>query len=444
MKFFVERTAALAVIVAIGANGQIAQAQQDVGNAYYQKSSTSNSASDSFDEVTASYCDSGGYGNGGYGGCSGCDGGCSDCSGGGCCLGGGGCGSGCGNDCGGGCSGGNGCSGGGCDLLGGCDSGGGGQLFFGVEYIYARANFSEAIAYLVQDTSQQGLAIDTFHSLDFEYESSYNFYGGYRLNCCGEEIRFNFTRMNSSASAVAPANALLPFEVAIPPGGQGFINANVDLSSYDIGYAKTIPLGSPLGGCDTGCGDCCDDGCGDGCSGCAPQCPAWDITWTGGVRFAQVDWGRSYLASGGGGAPGGANASSRMNFEGAGARFGLEGRRYLGRSGMFSIFLRGDISLLVGNVDIQTQRNVPQTGGADIVNIQTFSARNIIPVTEIRGGITGHLSRNTLFSAGYFLSAWHDLGFRDQFDFPVFLETEYDDANILGFDGLFVRIETAF
>ena len=43
------------------------------------------------------------------------------------------------------------------------------------------------------------------------------------------------------------------------------------------------------------------------------------------------------------------------------------------------------------------------------------------------------------------LSAWHDLGFRDE---PVRANVQdinsYDDANILGFDGYYVRCEWAF
>ena len=58
---------------------------------------------------------------------------------------------------------------------------------------------------------------------------------------------------------------------------------------------------------------------------------------------------------------------------------------------------------------------------------------------------------HSTFSAGYMLSAWHDLGFRDE---PVLgrqalnpvdvLVSHYDDANILGFDGFFARVEFAY
>ena len=46
------------------------------------------------------------------------------------------------------------------------------------------------------------------------------------------------------------------------------------------------------------------------------------------------------------------------------------------------------------------------------------STRQIIPVTEIETGLTGHVTCNTSITTGYMFSAWHDLGFRDEFNFP--------------------------
>ena len=80
---------------------------------------------------------------------------------------------GCCDSCGGyGCDGGC-CSRGGmgCDLFGWCCPPG--RYYFTADYIYARANFSPSISFLEQidDQIEQGVGIDTFHSLDFAYES---------------------------------------------------------------------------------------------------------------------------------------------------------------------------------------------------------------------------------------------------------------------------------
>jgi hypothetical protein len=316
-----------------------------------------------------------------------------------------------------------------------------GRYFITADYLYVRANFSEATAFLDQtDDTVQGLGTDEFHELDFKYESSYRFGGGYRTCNCNEEVRFMFTRLSSTADDIAPQGSFVPYEVGAPPGGQTFVHADVDVKSYDLEFAKTIPLGGGGGcGCDDPCG--CGDACGSSCG-----CPAWDVTWSGGFRFADVDWNRTYTAvdeeefiT--------TEAVSEMNFRGGGLRVGLEGRRYFFDNGCMSVYLKGDISLLLGDVRMTAARiaDDPTTPtDVDTLNFQTFRTRQIIPVTELEAGLTGHITCNTSVTTGYLFSAWHDLGFRDEFNFPTLMETRYDDANILGFDGFFARLEVAY
>jgi hypothetical protein len=310
------------------------------------------------------------------------------------------------------------------------------RWYFIGDYLYVRASFSEAIAYLEQDDNLPN-PTDTFHELNFQHESSYRLGGGVKLGCCDEEIRFMFTRLSSYAQDFAPNGVTVPYEAGNEGGGT-VINADVDVKSFDLDYRKTIPLGGPAC-CE--CSDCCDPcgdpcGCSDAC--CEPVCPAWDLTFSGGVRFADVNWYRNYngldedFESA-------RNATSTLSFDGGGPRFGLEGRRYFGQQRWCSAYVKGDISLLLGQMHQQIQR-IDQN---QFVTTQTAQGRRIIPVTEIEAGITTQLTRTAFISAGYLFSAWHDLGFRDQFDFAsvTLLEDQYDDANILGFDGFFARVE---
>jgi hypothetical protein len=325
----------------------------------------------------------------------------------------------------------------GCDLFGWvCPPG---RYYVTADYLYARANFSSAISFLEQDDdTNQGVGIDTFHELDFAYESSYRVGGGYRLCNCGEEIRFLFTRLSSTANDTAPFGSFLPYGVTAEPGGETRIHADVDVKSYDLDFAKTIQLGGQSG-CE--CGDPCGGyGCGDAC-GCG--CPAWDITWSGGFRFADVSWNRTYNAVNDNFETT-TDAVSVMQFRGGGLKMGLEGRRYFCGNGCFSVYLKGDISLLLGDVDLAARRRSFDDSELQTLNTQTFSTRQIIPVTEIETGLTGHITCNTSITTGYLFSAWHDLGFRDEFTFPTLMETSYDDANILGFDGFFARLEVAY
>jgi hypothetical protein len=332
--------------------------------------------------------------------------------------------------CGSGMSGG---SGGWCGLCGN-----GGQFFFTADYLNVRASFSQATAKVIEDLNT---GTDTFVPLDFNFESSYRFGGGYRLCCCGEEIRFLFTRMTSSASDTAVNGNLVPLEASPPPGGTTFINADVDAKSYDVEWAKTIPLG---GCCCNSCGDTCQTGCGNAC--CRPCCPAWDITWSGGFRWGDVTWDRNFDAQD-------ANsftvtdARADMSFRGGGLRTGLEGRRYFGKDGWFSLYGKGNISLLLGDVDVNVRRavNDPSVQVNPVtVNTQTFTTRQIIPVTELEAGVTGQVTCHAAITAGYLYAAWHDLGFRDEDTLNTLLPVHYDDANILGFDGFFARVEFAY
>src|SRR5688572_488327 len=88
-----------------------------------------------------------------------------------------------------------------------CESGRGGmlgslcggrnlQFIAGAEYIYAQATFSEALAFVEQDTVAGG---ETFHQLDFDNDNSYSVFGGVYAPDCGGAVIFDYTRLTSSA-----------------------------------------------------------------------------------------------------------------------------------------------------------------------------------------------------------------------------------------------------
>jgi Legionella pneumophila major outer membrane protein precursor len=329
------------------------------------------------------------------------------------------------------------CSTGGC-----CDEGGMGgmvgrlsggrnvQLIAGAEYIYAQATFSDALAYVEQDTVAGG---ETFHQLDFDHESSYSFYGGAYLPDCGGAVIFDYTRMTSSADFAVNDSAFVNIFGAFEMNGDIEGDADVELNSYDVSFSKTIPLGCLLGG--AGCGDCCDDACAGGCGTGCGWCPAWDITWSGGVRFADVGWDYRVAELNSN-----QSTTSSLDFDGFGGRVGLMGRRYIGKRGLFSIYGKGDWSLLFGEVDL----NLVQSDLAGDAFIRT-SNDITVPVTEIELGASSHLGQHATLSAGYFWSAWHDLGMSPTTELNGLTAiSHYDDANILGWNGFFARAEVAF
>jgi hypothetical protein len=171
------------------------------------------------------------------------------------------------------------------------------------------------------------------------------------------------------------------------------------------------------------------------------MCPLWDITFSAGVRYAEADWERSWTSFNTDEQEIG-SAEGTMDFQGVGAKVGIEGRRYFFKSGWLSAYAKGDLSLLWGELEFETL----QQDQLDLPTEITVSneSRQIIPVTELEAGVTAQVTCNSRFSGGYLLSAWHDLGYRDDFVNDITFPIVYDDANILGFHGWFVRAEIAY
>jgi len=333
----------------------------------------------------------------------------------------------------------------------GCDSGSCGCLgsnslldrpglfYVGAEYLQVRATFSESVAFLTQTqtvVNNTAVLTNTFTELEYDYEPSYRIYGGYRLCDCGGDIQFGYTNYDSSAAAIGTAQpgsvVIAPDRVtSLTPETSVITNSGVRAQSYDLAFSKTIPLGCPPSTC---CG--------------YRWYPAWDITWSAGIRYAEVDWNRDHAQVDTGAV--GNTSSTVLDFEGGGPRWGLEGRRYLGKKQHFDLFLKGDISLLLGNVGITNTRMAVVAGAPIAINTTIFNSTQIIPVLDIVVGGTAYLSDRLTVSGGYLFSAWHDLGMRDTFALlndpglqdPT--DITFDDANILGFDGFFVRTEFSF
>jgi hypothetical protein len=314
-----------------------------------------------------------------------------------------------------------------------------GECFITADYLYVRSSFSDSVGFAELD--QQGT--ESTHSitqLDFDYESSFRFGGGYRMCGCGDEIRFLYTRLESSAflQQESGGDLFVPFYGGLETGEQVFVHADVEVNSYELEYSKTIPLGGGGGGCGCGgCGSAC--GCGGGCG----SCPAWDVSWSGGFRAAEAEWNRAYVVLEDNNEVDGTAVSS-MDFEGAGLKVGLEGRRYFFCDGWLSMYAKGNLSLLYGRLHFDTV--LTQEGGTapDQIDRESTTSNQIIPVTELEAGLTGQVSCQCRISAGYLMSAWHDLGFRDEADLNTDRLVLYDDANILGFDGFFARLEYAY
>ncbi|MEN1679029.1 MAG: Lpg1974 family pore-forming outer membrane protein [Planctomycetota bacterium] len=311
------------------------------------------------------------------------------------------------------------------------------QIFFGAEYLSVRAGFSDATAFLEESLPTVGSPEIIYRQHNFDYGDSYRLYGGYRVPDCGCDVTFAYTNIDtggSFASGPQPADGsrlfTAPFEV-VTFGADDEITgtASVEINNYDLGIARAIPLGSPLG-----------VGCGCGVSACGCWCPAWDVVWTGGIRFADVGSQLAYASTINSSSTPGLERTglSSVDFQGVGLRTGLIGRRYFGKQGIASLFVRGDFSLLLGDVEyVATGSNFTR---------HSITTTQVVPVTEMEAGGTVFLTNRASISAGYMLAVWHDLGHRAMYDFgatTVQLEG-MDDANMMTLDGWFIRGEVAF
>jgi hypothetical protein len=96
----------------------------------------------------------------------------------------------------------------------------------------------------------------------------------------------------------------------------------------------------------------------------------------------------------------------------------------------------------LGELDAEQTLVVLNPGGPNIPEHLIDNHDRIIPVADIEIGGDYQLADNLRLSVGYLFQAWWDLGQFEQVSVTDFLPN--NNSNILGFDGLFARIEYCF
>lgn len=339
------------------------------------------------------------------------------------------------------------CSTGACDM--GCGPGhmmgGWGKSFFiGGEYLLLRPHFSDSTAFIRNDASQNGSNF-AFHEqsidFDYDYESQFRGYMGFRLDQCQSEIRFTFWNMNffTDAPSQAPVPAV-PAGQTIPPityvnnidtaasdpGDIMTADSALDLNVYDVDFSKRVTFNKVP--CNTGC-----------CGPCFVPCPGWDMEFTLGVRVADID--REYRSTVYD-VQGAQKSTGQIDakFVGAGPRLGIQGRRFFGSTGCWYAYGKGSGALLVGNWERNITRFTADTG-TTLLTTSNGGHTRTIPVTEIELGMAYQPNRWLNFSAGWLFQTWWDMG---AYEAASASFIPLDDGNILSFDGLTIRGELTF
>jgi hypothetical protein len=296
----------------------------------------------------------------------------------------------------------------------------------GAEYLYARPSFSDGMAFVESAFDGNDLT-QTRQAFDMDYQGSVRAFLGYRLCQCGGELMFTYTNLGGDTQVTTPwATATTIYtgqlEINAIAGERLASSAGVDLTTYDIDFAKRVYFGAGQAPCDSGC----------------DVCPHWDLFWSAGVRIAdiQMDYAstiRNDISE--------TTATSRsdISLNGAGPRLGVLGRRYFGAGGFCSLFVSGDASLLLSDFNVESRRYV--TGQAASTQVERTSVTRMVPVTEIEVGGACRVTPHGTLSAGYLFHAWYDMGTIQGIggNLPA-----HDTANILSFDGLFVRGEWVY
>ncbi len=332
----------------------------------------------------------------------------------------------------------------GCDDCSTCGPLQRGMWYGSVDYLLMRPRFSQGVAEvrrtLVTDSSTTptvSTLTDQAVEFAFPYQSGFRAALGYRLLDCGGDIQVSYWRMNATTQiSSGPAdtindNPFIAGQLKNNPGDGGFLfaEAGVTANIFDVDFAKCISLGGPQGDC-----DCC-------------YCPRWDLRWSAGARAADISRFDNNLTT----TPAGTTAPTdtittgiiNARFVGAGPRVGIQGRRYFGCNGFLSLYAKASQAILIGDYRMSRVKTTPgdqQTPTEVTAQYDRFS--RTIPVTDIEVGGSWQLAPFTYISVGYFFQCWWDLGQSESVIGTNF--GPLDTANILGFDGLFVRGELLF
>lgn len=310
----------------------------------------------------------------------------------------------------------------GCDAPG-CRAGRG--FFGGADFLLIRPHFSEAVAFARGAAGPASLNTSA-EPLDFDYDGSLRAFVGYRDGRGEGEIRFTYWNLQGDTAVGAGTPG--PGEFIVDPFGNLFgidptggaapfyqatgdsvaTRASVDLNIFDIDMATSVCL----------------------------QNPNWNLDVLAGVRIVDID---QYYESVVRDAAGDVLAGGDYNvdFTGAGPRLGAGLRRVFGQDRRFAVYTNGAGSLLLGNYDVAFGTTAGEFQGG-----QTERMARLIPVMEMEVGGAWQLSERITVGGGWMNQAWFDLGTSGGNFSGLF--TGADDANIMSFDGMFLRAELAF
>jgi hypothetical protein len=309
--------------------------------------------------------------------------------------------------------------------------GAGVKLFGGIEYLEARPNFSEPLAFIRQARATQAdpdgvtESVDQEVYFDFDRKDTLRAFIGLRQAACQSELRFTYWRLRSddqvAGTAGTDGGTNISYTIwavtAAVEGDQLAARSQLAGDVYDIQYQRAlrrIDTYEPASVC----------------------CLPWSLDWSTGVRI--VEWSRDTQVV----STTGTRADLAMEFDGAGPMLGLAGHRPLRIVPCTWLYTSFQTALLLGQYDHQLVRTAV-VGPNTSREVYLAGAKRIVPVTEFEAGLQWQFGRYSKLSGGWFYQVWWDLGTtEDPSQGDVGLRR--DDANIMAWDSLTVRAEFSF
>jgi hypothetical protein len=311
----------------------------------------------------------------------------------------------------------------------------GSRWFGGADYRLLRTHFSEAVSFatLTPTIGPSGPDLRIVgHELKFNYQSAFAIFAGFHLSDV-EDVRFTYTHLDSTGSVggtAAPGQFIVdPIGNIAVPGDTINTSANVRLNVYDLEYIWSPNQGAYPAG----------------------------MTYSGGLRFADIH--QSFRAQITGGGATLSDGVFQVGFFGVGPYGSLTGRLWVGEARTLSLFGKAGGALLVAKNHITAEAFTSAASPGNALGSFTAgqdSGRILVaPVVESELGVSWIPTNWLTVSAGYFVQAWTELGISGaNFSgarLPAasggFLPAvqnvfnEADDTSIMGFEGLFVRVQ---
>jgi hypothetical protein len=302
------------------------------------------------------------------------------------------------------------------------------------DMMWVRTRYSQAAALGQTDFTGSGNNTQFFQTernFNPGYQGGFRTYVGIRDNCCGDECRFTFFNLQSAAAMGGTNTNTTSYcdflcNQAPNPGDSVSTDYNQNASIFDIDCIRPFFFNPQCNNC------------------CGPNCPVWDLRWFAGLRFAYINHNINSVVTDATNTVDGllADAHSHFKFTGAGPRVGLQGRKYFGQSGRFSLYSRGSGALLVGSASQYVINTSHGGAGLGLTSNVLFSRNNrMIPAAEVELGATCWVIPRFAVSAGWNMQCFWDLGMQEM---GSMLTPPLDTSNILGFESLFVRGEFVF